>query len=83
MYPTDIALDNRDGSGEIQGSNPFHGSTTGRNYSVNLKKGVWHCFRHNSGGGPLELMGVRDGILAVRTVIEAGDLSCLISLERP
>ncbi|MGA3297834.1 MAG: bifunctional DNA primase/polymerase, partial [Candidatus Bathyarchaeia archaeon] len=38
---------------ELQGPHPIHGSTTGSNFTVNPDKGVWHCFRCDSGGGPL------------------------------
>jgi P4 family phage/plasmid primase-like protien len=48
---------------ELQGSHPFHGSSTGRNFSVNIKKGSWHCFRHNSGGGGPMLLAVKEGLL--------------------
>jgi P4 family phage/plasmid primase-like protien len=48
---------------ELQGPHPFHGSTTGRNFSVNMKKGSWHCFRHNSGGGGPMLLAVKEGLL--------------------
>ena len=50
---------------EIRGSHPFHGSTTGLNYAINTSKNVWICRRdgHNSGGGPLELFAVREGII--------------------
>lgn len=37
-------------NGEIQGSHPIHGSTTGMNFSINTDKNVWHCFRCNCGG---------------------------------
>jgi P4 family phage/plasmid primase-like protien len=48
---------------ELQGPHPFHGSTTGRNFSVNIKKGSWYCFRHNSGGGGPMLLAVKEGLL--------------------
>ena len=53
------------GVNEIRGSHPFHGSTTGLNYAINTSKNVWICRRdgHNSGGGPLELFAVREGII--------------------
>jgi putative DNA primase/helicase len=53
------------GNGEIRGSHPFHGSTTGGNYAINKQKNVWICRRdgHNSGGGPLELFAVKEGII--------------------
>jgi hypothetical protein len=48
---------------EIMGTHPFHGSTSGRNFSLNLSKGVWHCFRCDSGGGWAELLAVGEGII--------------------
>ena len=51
------------GNGEIQGSHPIHGSTTGTNYCINPGKNVWHCFRHSVGGGPLEALAVRERII--------------------
>jgi len=52
---------------EIQGAHPIHGSDTGENFTVNVRKNTWHCFRHGTGGGPLEAMAVAAGI------IECGD----------
>jgi putative DNA primase/helicase len=52
-------------NGELYGPHPTHGSTTGSNFHVNLTKNVWHCFRagHESGGGPLELFAIQEGLL--------------------
>ncbi len=49
---------------EYRGENPFHGSKHGQNFSVNPGKGVWHCFRHGSGGGWVELLAVKEGIIS-------------------
>jgi len=51
------------GHGEYQGSHPIHGSQTGQNFCVNTDKGVWHCFRCNSGGGGLMWIAVKNGII--------------------
>lgn len=53
------------GEGEIRGAHPFHGSTTGMNYAINIHKNAWICRRdgHNCGGGPLELFAVKEGII--------------------
>jgi hypothetical protein len=48
---------------EYQGSHPIHGSTTGQNFCVNIRKNVWHCFRCNSGGGGLMWLAVKHEIL--------------------
>jgi hypothetical protein len=61
----DIAMpDNptRRGS-EIFGSHPIHGSKTGRNFAIDTETDSWHCFRHRSGGGPLEWIAVMKGII--------------------
>jgi P4 family phage/plasmid primase-like protien len=48
---------------EYQGSHPTHDSTTEKNFCVDVKHNVWHCFRHNSGGGALQLLAVKEGII--------------------
>jgi P4 family phage/plasmid primase-like protien len=48
---------------EYFGPHPSHGSRNGRNLWVNPGKGVWHCFRHETGGGPLQLLAVQEGVL--------------------
>jgi len=48
---------------EFYGSHPVHGSETGKNFWINPKQNVWHCFRHSSGGGPLSLLAVKEGII--------------------
>ena len=49
--------------GEYFGPHPVHGSATGRNFWVNPRKNVWHCFRHGTGGGPLLWLAVAEGII--------------------
>lgn len=48
---------------EYYGSHPVHGSDTGINFHFNPSKGVWHCFRCDSGGGPLSLIAVLNGVI--------------------
>lgn len=48
---------------EYFGSHPTHGSDTGQNFWVNPSKNCWHCFRHQSGGGPLLWLAVETGII--------------------
>jgi len=48
---------------EIQGSHPIHGSTTGKNYSVNLSENLWYCYRCNGGGDPITFLAVREGFI--------------------
>ena len=66
--PNPILKDSRTTTGEIAGDSPWHGSKahTG-NFSVNVKKNIWHCFSCDSGGGVLELLAVEMGL------IECGD----------
>ena len=59
-WPKDIK--ERTGA-EVRGSHPLHGSTTGKNFSINTAKNCWHCFRHNTGGGPLEWLAVEAGLI--------------------
>jgi|GEM_PF-4124803 P4 family phage/plasmid primase-like protien len=58
-----FSIDDREGSGEVQGSSPLHGSDSGHNYSVNLKKNIWFCHRDGSGGGVLEFIAVKYGVI--------------------
>jgi P4 family phage/plasmid primase-like protien len=48
---------------EYQGPHPIHDSTTEHNFCVNIKTGTWFCFRHNSGGGVLQYLAMREGII--------------------
>jgi Bifunctional DNA primase/polymerase, N-terminal len=48
---------------EIHGSNPWHGSTTGHNFSLNMARNVWHCFRCNAGGGVAKAIALNAGII--------------------
>ena len=43
---------------ELAGAHPQHGSSTGDNFNVNTAKGLWHCFRHGTGGDALSLIAV-------------------------
>lgn len=63
---------------EYQGSNPFHGSKGGQNFSVNPSKGVWCCYRCESGGGWQELLAVKEGIISCA---QAGK-GCLTKKQR-
>lgn len=49
-------------SNPYQGPHPFHGSDTGKNFTVDGDK--WFCFRHNVGGGPLQLLAIKEGIIS-------------------
>lgn len=45
------------------GPHPIHGSTGGVNFSVDLVKNVWHCFRCDTGGGVASLIAVLEGVI--------------------
>jgi len=53
---------------EWYGAHPVHGSETGQNFWVNERKNAWHCFRCNTGGGPLSLIAVQEKILECKDV---------------
>ena len=51
------------GGTEYRGTNPFHGSEHGRNFSINPTLRVWVCYRCHSGGGWQELLAVDMGLI--------------------
>ena len=67
-----LATFKRQGS-ELYGPHPIHGSRTGRNFWIHEEKNCWHCFRHGTGGGPLQLLAVLEGVIPC----EGADKSCL------
>lgn len=48
---------------EYFGVHPVHGSEGGSNFWVNPTMGVWHCFRHDTGGGSVQLLAIQEGII--------------------
>ncbi len=54
----------------MQGPHPAHGAQSGAAWdseSTNFtceRDGVWHCFLHGSGGGPLDLIAVMEGVVS-------------------
>ena len=48
---------------ELAGAHPQHGSSTGDNFNVNVAKGLWHCWRHGTGGDALALIAVCEGLV--------------------
>lgn len=48
---------------QYQGPHPIHDSTTEKNFCVDVKHNQWFCFRHNSGGGALQYLAVKEGII--------------------
>lgn len=53
---------------EYQGCHPYHDSSTEKNFTVNTQTDSWYCFRHGTGGGPLQLLAVKEGILSCEDV---------------
>ena len=53
----------RKSAAELAGAHPQHGSSTGDNFNVNGAKGLWHCWRHGTGGDALTLIAVCEGWL--------------------
>jgi hypothetical protein len=49
---------------EYFGTNPVHGSRTGKNFHINVNNNTWYCHRCNSGGGPLEWIAVKYEIIS-------------------
>jgi len=47
----------------MKGPHPIHGSKNGQNLALDLKNNVWHCFRHDTGGGPAQWIAVEEGII--------------------
>jgi hypothetical protein len=66
----EVKIKERKGS-EVFGSHPKHDSKHGKNFSVNTSKNCWHCFRHKSGGGPLEWLAVEEGIITCKAAGQA------------
>jgi len=71
---------------EYYGSHPVHGSEGGQNFWINTKKNVWNCFRHDTGGGPLSLLAVKEGIIkcedAVKGVLRGTEFNQVLKLAR-
>jgi P4 family phage/plasmid primase-like protien len=51
------------GNGQYQGSHPIHDSTTEANFAVDIIHNQWHCFRCNSGGGALQYLAMKEGLI--------------------
>ena len=49
---------------KYQGPHPVHGSSTGSNFVVDVESNQWHCFRHGTGGGPLQWIAVATGVIS-------------------
>jgi len=53
----------RRGQGQRSGISSLAWFHIGKNFAINTSKNCWHCFRHKSGGGPLEWIAVQKGII--------------------
>ena len=51
---------------------PIHGATGEGNLSLDIEKQVWHCFRCESGGGPMSLVAVMEGIIECGDAVKKG-----------
>ncbi|MEM0136081.1 MAG: bifunctional DNA primase/polymerase [Thermoplasmatales archaeon] len=67
----DLSKFKKSGS-HYQGPHPIHGSETGVNLSIDLEKNVWRCFRHDSGGGPLQWIAVVERIISCEDSVPGG-----------
>ena len=68
LLPTDYVAHKE----ELQGGHPIHGSDGGTNFSINPVKNVWHCFRHDTGGGVLEAIAMKEGLLKCEEAVNGG-----------
>ena len=59
------------GGGKYQGTHPKHGSSTGTNFTIDLEKQKWYCFRHQKGGGAFSLHGL------MNDVFKCEDVGCI------
>lgn len=49
----------------IIGAHPLSGHTNqgGKSFQISISKNVWKCWQHESGGGPMELFAVVNGLI--------------------
>lgn len=69
-----------------QGAHPAHGGTSSAdsessNYHIDTSQNVWHCFAHESGGGPLTMVAVLEGELDCRDCARSDPLDTLTDRE--
>lgn len=51
------------GNGKYQGGHPFHNSKTNWDFELDTNKNNWFCFGHATGGGPWELLAIKQGLI--------------------
>lgn len=59
----DLSKLEKKGDCEFEGPHPFHSSVHGHCFTVNTKKNAWFCFQHDSGGGALQYLAMKEGII--------------------
>lgn len=59
----DLRNFNKRNAEEYIGENPWHGSSTGKNFTINPSKNVAHCFRCNAGLSPIKCLALNEGII--------------------
>jgi hypothetical protein len=57
---------------------PIHGSTTGKNFSVDKANNCWFCFRCKSGGYALHYIALRDGLLDCNQVRDKANFKLVL-----
>lgn len=81
--------------GKWDGPHPGHGATSSgkndvesTNFGVETRDDVWHCFAHDSGGGPLALLAVLEGVVrcgSAQRVYNDGETqlkACLVARDQ-
>lgn len=65
----------------IRGSHPTHGSTTGRNFTIDTVTNRWFCNRHGSYGGLFELAAILGGICKCEEFVRSDDPITIPALQ--
>lgn len=58
--------------GILRGSHPWHGSTTGTNFQIDVVKGEWYCWRHQAWGRLLEMVAMKSGLATCENFTRRG-----------
>lgn len=80
----DLSKLKRIGTDEYQGPHPFHDSMTEKNFTVNVRTNQWYCFRHSSGGGAMQYLAMKEGVIqceqAKRGALRGGKFKQVLQL---
>lgn len=49
--------------GIYRGKHPGHNSGTNRDFIFNINTNLWWCYSHETGGGPIELIAILEGVI--------------------